>query len=382
MMRRATAASFAHACPRTSHPLLRAISVVLRVLRGKSLTVMKTEPEWKFSPPNDHSCPIATRPLRQAFPRRTRNAGAVGSRLWGLVLAICGLMLSNPAHAADLPEFTPPPDQRATALANPAELLATMASQLDQNADTVVVTVQSLPVTQHDVANVIRSLPVSLASMGMRDVYRHAMDILIRQKVMVLKARELGLDKDPAVIDQGKLAFDKVLADAWLARKSDAAITDAALHAAYDRIYAGKPGPDEVRARVIMVTTDAEARTVIEKFQNGADFSELARQFSKDPSAQNGGDLGFLPLEAMAPEVGSVVFALSPGQVTQYPVRALFGYFVLRVESRRQRATPSFDEVRLQLERDLRAVAVRDAITSLLNEIKFAPGAKPALLPD
>jgi peptidyl-prolyl cis-trans isomerase C len=297
-------------------------------------------------------------------------------------LTLRGLILANPAHAADLPEFTPPPDQRATALANPAELLATMANQLDQSADTVVVTVQSLPITQHDVANVIRTLPPSLASLGMRDVYRHAMDVLIRQKVMVLKARELGLDKDPAVIDQGKLAFEKVLADAWLTRKSDAAITDAALHAAYDRDYAGKPGPDEVRARVIMVTTDAEARTVIEKLQNGADFDDLARRFSKDPSAKNGGDLGYLPFEAMAPEVGSVVFALSPGQLTSYPVRALFGYFVLRVEGGHARVTPSFDEVRLQLEHDLRAAAVRDAITSLLNEIKFAPGAKPNLLPN
>ena len=131
-----------------------------------------------------------------------------------------------------------------------------------------------------------------------------------------------------------------------------------------------------------MVATDAEARSVIEKLQHGADFADLARQVSKDPSAKNGGDLGYLPLEAMAPEIGSVVFALAPGQVTPYPVRALFGYFVLRVEGRRQRATPTFDEVRLQLERDLRAVAVRDAITSLLNEIKFAPGAKPNLLPD
>src|ERR1700722_4046508 len=112
-------------------PLLRAFAVALRLLRGTSLAMIRTEPEWKFPPPDHRSCPVGTHPLRQAFSRRTRNTDAVRSGVWKLALAICGLMLATPARAADLPEFTPPPDQRATALANPAELLATMANQLD-----------------------------------------------------------------------------------------------------------------------------------------------------------------------------------------------------------------------------------------------------------
>jgi peptidyl-prolyl cis-trans isomerase C len=212
------------------------------------------------------------------------------------------------------------------------------------------------------------------------DIYKHVLDVLVREKVMVLKARELGLDKDPAVIQKGHIAFEKILAEEWLSRKADAAVTEAALHARYDSEIAGKPGADEVRARVILVPTQAEAQELIEKAKAGADFGDLARQYSKDPTAPEGGDLGFVPLEAVSPEVGSAMFALYPGQVTPYPVRGMAGYFILRVEGRRQRATPTFEEARDKLAHDLRTVAVTGAITSLLKEIKFTPGTKPDLL--
>ena len=303
------------------------------------------------------------------------------SRLALSGLALSGLALPGPALAAGPSDTTPVPVQKPALLSNPGDVLAGMAAHLDQNPGVVVVTVDTLPITQGDVANVIRTLPASLGSLGPPDIYRHAMDVLVRQKVMVLNARKLGLDKDPVVIQQGKVAFERILADAWLTRKSDAAVTEGALHARYDRDIAGKPGPDEVRARVILVPTDAEARGLIDKLRNGADFADLARQSSKDPTAAAGGDLGYLPREAVSPEVGSVMFALLPGQVSPYPVTSVAGYFVLRVEGRRQRATPTFDEARPQLEHELRNEAVREAITSLLTEVKIVPATTPAALP-
>ena len=151
----------------------------------------------------------------------------------------------------------------------------------------------------------------------------------------------------------------------------------ASLHTRYDRYIAGKPGPDEVRARVILAPTEEEARALIGKAQGGADFAELARQYSKDPTAAQGGDLGYVVLEAVSPEVGSVMFSMPLGQVTAYPVNSIAGYFVIRVEGRRQRATPAFDEARAVLERAERADAVRLAVSKVVDDIKIVP-AKPA----
>jgi peptidyl-prolyl cis-trans isomerase C len=319
--------------------------------------------------------PVAILPPHASTPR--------GMVLLGLIMG--GIALGGPVHAtspADSPTISPPtPPPKRSLFTNPAELLTTMANHLHQDPNTVVLTVENEPITQEDLANVIRSLPISMGTLGTGEVYRRGMEVLIRQKVMELKARELGLDKDPLVIEKGKIAFETILGEAWLNRQADAAITEKSLHARYDSEVAGKPGPEEVRARVILVPTEAEAQSLIEKARNGADFGDLARQFSKDPSASEGGDLGYLPLEAVSPEVGSAMFALAPGQVTPYPVNGLFGYFILRVEGRQRRATPTFDEARDRLEREIRGDAIRDAITSLLKEIKFTPGVKPAESP-
>ena len=311
-------------------------------------------------------------------PNPSAHAPRPGPRGWILLgLVLGGLAPGGAAYPAAAPDTTPGSPPKRTLFTNPAEILNTMANHLHHDPDTVVLTVQDQPITQEDLANVIRSLPVSMGSLGTGEVYRRGMDVLIRQKIMELKARELGLDKDPLIVERGKIEFERVLGEAWLNRQADAAVTEAALHARYDSEVAGKPGPEEVRARVILVPTEAEARVLIDQTNKGADFGDLARQFSKDPSASDGGDLGFLPLESVSPEVGSAMFALAPGQVTPYPVNGLFGYFILRVEGRQRRATPTFDQARDRLVREIRADAIRDAITGLLKDIRFTPGVKP-----
>ena len=57
--------------------------------------------------------------------------------------------------------------------------------------------------------------------------------------------------------------------------------------------------------------------------------------------------------------------------MTAHPVRTMAGYYVIRSDGRRTGPTPTFEESRLKLERDLRADAVREAIGGLLANIKF-----------
>jgi peptidyl-prolyl cis-trans isomerase C len=256
-------------------------------------------------------------------------------------------------------------------MANPASTLGAMADQLDQKPDFVVLQLQTMPITQHDVAGVIRTMPNGMAGLSYEDVYRRALEVIVRQKAMVLRARLEKLDTDPVVIHEGEVALEHVLADAWLKRRADAAVTDKALHERYDRDIAGKPGPEEVRARVILVPTEAEAQTLIQQIQAGADFSELARRQSKDPSAAAGGDLGYMTRESILPEVAAAMFSLSPGQMTAYPVASRAGYFVIKAEGRSNLRTPTFDEARPTLESNIRTDAIREAITTLLSNVKF-----------
>jgi peptidyl-prolyl cis-trans isomerase C len=252
-----------------------------------------------------------------------------------------------------------------------------MADNLEKDAGFVVATVAGQPITKGDIADTMRAMPVSLASLGYKALFTRAIDQLIREKLAAAAAAKAGLDQDPVVRRREKSAADRVLAEAWVDRQADAAVTDKALRARYDTEIAGKPGPEEVRARVILVPTEAEARDLIAKVQAGADFADLARQYSKDLSATEGGDLGYVPLDAVSSEVGAVMFALAPGQVTTYPVRGLPGYFILRIEGRRQRATPTFEEARPTLASEARQAAAAAAIVSLTSDIKLKDAPAP-----
>jgi peptidyl-prolyl cis-trans isomerase C len=252
-----------------------------------------------------------------------------------------------------------------------------MAHELERNGSVVVLMLADKPITQADMADVVRAMPANFASLGFDQVSRRALDVLVSQKAMALDAQKEGLDKDPAVIRRGRTAVERSLADAWLTRHGDAAVTDAALHARYASEVAGKPGPEEVRARVILLPTADQARTIIGKAQAGADFEALAKTYSKAPDASLGGDLGYATLDALAPEIGPVIFALAPGQITAFPVRSPVGYFVIRVEGRRQRGTPTFKEAKPRLEGELRAEAAQSMIHSVLQHLKLVRLAKP-----
>jgi parvulin-like peptidyl-prolyl isomerase len=75
-------------------------------------------------------------------------------------------------------------------------------------------------------------------------------------------------------------------------------------------------------------------------------------------------------LDALSPAIGGVLFALSPGQTTAYPVRvAPNAWFIVKVEARRQQGAPSFDSVRDRLaQQAMRAstpAAIQKAVAGL-----------------
>lgn len=299
-------------------------------------------------------------------------------------LALAGglvaLMAVPPAaHAGeDVPSVAPVmPHTAPSILPWPAQSLALMADNLDKTAGFVVATAAGQPITKGDVADAIRSMPVSLASLGYKALFTRAMDQLLRLRLAVASAEKAGVDSDPTVRRRQQAAADQVLAEAWIDRVAASAVTEAALRARYERDIAGKPGPEEVKAQVILVPTAGEANDLIARIRQGADFADLARQYSKDLSAAQGGDIGYVRLDALAPEVGAVLFALAPGQVAAYSVRAAPGYFVLRVEGRRQRATPDLDDVRPELANALRREAAAAALNALTADIKIQNTVEP-----
>lgn len=87
-------------------------------------------------------------------------------------------------------------------------------------------------------------------------------------------------------------------------------------------------------ARHILVKSKEQCEELKSQIQAGADFAEIARQYSKCPSGSQGGELGEFGPGQMVREFDEVVFS-APVNEVQGPVETQFGFHLVEVTSRR-----------------------------------------------
>ena len=165
--------------------------------------------------------------------------------------------------------------------------------------------------------------------------------------------------------------------DSLLASEGKAATTDEAMKKVYEDASKQITGEQEVHARHILVETEDEAKAVKAELEKGADFAELAKKKSKDPGASDGGDLGFFTKDQMVPEFSAVAFALEPGKISD-PVKTQFGWHIIKVEEKRNRKAPDFDQVKGQIETYVTRKAQADYVAKLRETAKVERMDQPA----
>ncbi|HVZ06981.1 peptidylprolyl isomerase [Rhodopila sp.] len=272
---------------------------------------------------------------------RLRPAIVIGA------LAFPGVLAAQPAPRTTISPVAPP---TLSAPVFDTTKGVYQAPSPDKAAATVVAEVDGHAITLGQVADAINALPAGMQeNLPYDQLFEIARSRLITRQAMVLRAQQAGLDNDSVVRRRMRDAADTVLADSYVRGEAEKSITEEQLLQRYAQDIAGKPGPEEVRLRVIAVPTEAAARDVIKQLQGGADFPTLAEKVSKDATAPKGGDLGYVMRSALNPELSGAAFATPVGQIVPAPIRSGGNWFVLKVEDRRRQPTPPFSVVRQAL---------------------------------
>ena len=239
------------------------------------------------------------------------------------------------------------------------------------DTDPVVAEVADHVIHLSELGDTIRAMPGGGAGNSLETLYPMALQRVVERAALVMRAHAEGVASDPTVARHAQEAADQVLENAYLHYAAAKLVTDDMLSARYDAEFKGKPGPEEVHGRVILVPTEAEAQDIIGKLAAGADFATLAHQFSKDATAVKGGDLGFLRRGMLGPETGAVLFAMRPGEVTPFPVRTAAGWFVLWAEARQPGPAPTFAEVKDQLQVECERAEVPKVVAAALTSVSI-----------
>jgi peptidyl-prolyl cis-trans isomerase C len=143
--------------------------------------------------------------------------------------------------------------------------------------------------------------------------------------------------------------------------------------------------PEQRCARHILFNKDQreKAEEVKGQLQNGADFAELAKEYSQDPgSAENGGDLGCVGKGETVPSFEKAIFNANEGEIVG-PVESEFGYHVIEVTEIRAKSTQPLSEVETQIREQLSTDEQAEKFSTWVQEqreqrdVKYLPGYKP-----
>jgi len=105
----------------------------------------------------------------------------------------------------------------------------------------------------------------------------------------------------------------------------------------------------KIRASHILVEDEETAKEVKKKIDEGKSFEELAKEYSTDGSAANGGDLGWFGKGQMVEPFEKAAFALKEGEISD-PVKTDFGYHIIKVTQ----TVKSFDEMKDELKDEVK----------------------------
>ena len=255
--------------------------------------------------------------------------------------------------------------QAATAADEPTTKATENAATASANKPLAVVNGVALP---QIFANFVRqgrmgrnSPPEALTEESIREA-------VVTAELMSQEAIRKGLANGPtlqaALEFQKKELLSKALIEEFVRNNP---IQEEAVKAEYDKAKA-KAGTTEYRPRHILLNTEKEANAVIAKLTTGkkkAKFEDLAKTESKDSSAGNGGDLGWVLPANLVPEFAEAMTKLKAGEISKKPVQTKFGWHVIRMEEIRSLDFPEYDKLKERIANQMQQLQLRKYVVEL-----------------
>ncbi len=216
-------------------------------------------------------------------------------------------------------------------------------------ADETVATVNGKTITEADIRLAEAEIGSDLGSLPEATKRRVLVEYLIENQLFAEAAEGDKLGSTPEFDGRMQYWRRRALRDAYFENSVKNAVSEADAKKLYDEQVKLLKPEEEVKARHILVETEDQAKEIAEKIAHGADFADMAKQYSKDPGTKDeGGSLGYFSKGQMVPQFEEAAFKLDKGDVSD-PVQTQFGWHLIQVEDRRERQPPAFDLIKERL---------------------------------
>ena len=173
----------------------------------------------------------------------------------------------------------------------------------------------------------------------------HATVQLIGLELLAQEAIRAGKDRSA-----GRLALAKGVMTEFMAANP---LTDADVKREYGRVKAAQPKEAEYKLRMIVVKTDAEARSILAGLAAGKPFASFVQQSIDENSKRDGGATDWMKAEEMSVPYRLAVRDMKAGALLKEPLKESYGFVVLKLDDVRDNAFPPYAEMRDQMAKSL-----------------------------
>jgi len=293
------------------------------------------------------------------------------SKYW-IVIAALSVVVAQPP--APKPQIQPAPPAAAEA--------PKAAPAVEVPPDTVVLTIGTEKMTRAQFEDLLSALADNGRPATTPQAKRQVAEQLAQLKSAASEARKRKLDQTGPVRQMVTIQTENMLVNALGKQlNNELKPSDAALHEYYEK---NKSQYEQAKASHILIRFQgsrvplkpnqkdltkeealAKAQEIRKQLMAGGDFAAIAKAESDDVgSGSNGGSLGTFGHGQMVASFDQAAFSLPIEQISE-PVESPFGYHVIKVEAR---TSKSFDEVRPEIEKQLKPQLVRDAMEALRKQ--------------
>ena len=242
-----------------------------------------------------------------------------------------------------------------------ASLALPAAAQDSVTADTVVATVNGTEITIGNMIIARATLPEQYQQLPAEVLFKGILDQLVQQTALEQSYEgDVPLRVELAVENERR----QLIAGEVIEKAMAAEITAEELDAAYAESYGSAEPTEEFNAAHILVETEEEAQAIKAELDGGADFAETAKTKSTGPSGPSGGALGWFGPGQMVPAFEEAVIGMEVGTVSD-PIQTQFGWHVIKLEDKRQKDAPALEEVKAELETQIRQIKAQTMIEEM-----------------
>lgn len=218
-------------------------------------------------------------------------------------------------------------------------------------SDKVLARVNGVAITEADVTALRDQLGPALAKVPKSErgrLWAELVQYLIESMLIGVAVEKEKLTESPEYKAQLEFYRQRAMREFYMNKRARDTVKEADARKFYDEKIGQTKPETEVRVRHILVATEEEAHEIIERLGRGADFAELAKEKSTAPSRVQGGDLGYFTASQAPKEFSDAAFALEKGGVSE-PVETEQGWNVIKLEDKREKKPPAFDDVKSEI---------------------------------